>query len=98
PPVTQGIARRAFEEYVLEHVGNGGPPPTVTNKWLDEAIQKLLPTHMQLIMGIGSAEEIALAEVKATEQMKATKVQGHDADPELAVAEVEMKCPVKIGR
>jgi len=23
----------------------------------DEAIQKLLPTHMQLIMGIGSAEE-----------------------------------------
>ena len=94
PPFAQGIARRAVEEYVLEHVGNGGPPPTVTNKWLDEAIQKLLPTHMQLIMGIGSAEEIALAEVKATEQMKATKVQGHDADPELAVAEVEMKCPV----
>jgi len=94
PPFAQGIARRAVEEYVLEHVGNGGPPPTVTNKWLDEAIQKLLPTHMQLIMGIGSAEEIALAEVKATEQMKATKVQGHDADPELAVAEVETKCPV----
>ena len=94
PPFAQGIARRAVEEYVLEHVGNGGPPPTVTSKWLDEAIQKLLPTHMQLIMGIGSAEEIALAEVKATEQMKATKVQGHDADPELAVAEVETKCPV----
>ena len=94
PPFAQGIARRAVEEYILEHVGNGGPPPTVTNKWLDEAIQKLLPTHMQLIMGIGSAEEIALAEVKATEQMKATKVQGHDADPELAVAEVETKCPV----
>ncbi len=49
---------------------------------------------MQLIMGIGNAEEIALAEVKATEQMKATKVQGHDADPEPAVAEVETKCPV----
>ena len=49
---------------------------------------------MQLIMGIGTAEEIALAEVKATEQMKATKVQGHDADPEPAVAEVETKCPL----
>ncbi|HZE93321.1 MAG TPA: PCP reductase family protein, partial [Gemmatimonadales bacterium] len=94
PPFAQGIARRAVEEYVLEKVGNAAPPPTVTNKWLDEAIQKLLPTHMQLIMGIGSAEEIALAEVKATEQMKATKVQGHDADPHPEVAEVETKCPV----
>jgi nucleotide-binding universal stress UspA family protein len=94
PPFAQGIARRAVEEYVLEKVGNGSPPPTVTNKWLDEAIQKLLPTHMQLIMGIGSAEEIALAEVKATEQMKATKVQGHDADPEPVTPEVETKCPV----
>ena len=94
PPFAQGIARRAVEEYVLEKVGNAAPPPTVTNKWLDEAIQKLLPTHMQLIMGIGSAEEVALAEVKATEQMKATKVQGHDADPELATPEVETKCPV----
>jgi len=94
PPFAQGIARRAVEEYVLEKVGNAGPPPTVTNKWLDEAIQKLLPTHMQLIMGIGSAEEIALAEVKATEQLKATKVQGHDVDPEPAVAEIETKCPV----
>jgi len=94
PPFAQGIARRAVEEYVLEKVGNAGPPPTVTNKWLDEAIQKLLPTHMQLIMGIGSAEEIALAEVKATEQLKATKVQGHDVDPEPAVTEIETKCPV----
>ncbi len=94
PPFAQGIARRAVEEYVLEKVGGAGPPPTVTNKWLDEAIQKLLPTHMQLIMGIGSAEEIALAEVKATEQMKATKVQGHDADPEPLADEVETKCPV----
>jgi len=94
PPFAQGIARRAVEEYVLEKVGNAGPPPTVTNKWLDEAIQKLLPTHMQLIMGIGSAEEIALAEVKATEQMKATKVQGSDADPVPAVPMIETKCPV----
>src|SRR6266511_3444718 len=92
PPFAQGIARRAVEEYVLEQTH--GEPATVTNKWLDEAIRKLLPTHMQLIMGIGSAEEIALAEVKAQEQMKATKVQGHDADPEPADAEVEVKCPV----
>jgi nucleotide-binding universal stress UspA family protein len=94
PPFAQGIARRAVEEYVLENVGNSGPPPTVTNKWLDEAIRKLLPTHMQLIMGIGNAEEIALAEVKATEQMKATKVQGSDADPLPVVPMIETKCPV----
>jgi hypothetical protein len=72
----------------------GGTTGTVTNRWLDEAITKLLPTHMQLIMGIGTAEEIVLAEVKATEQLKATKVQGHDADPQPAVNEVEAKCPV----
>src|SRR5690348_6866427 len=90
PPFAQGIARRAVEEYVLER-SNGQP---ATNKWLDEAIQKLLPTHMQLIMGIGSAEELALAEVKATEQLKATKIQGHDADPVPAVPMVETKCPV----
>src|SRR5207249_1462624 len=71
-----------------------GEPATVTNKWLDEAIRKLLPTHMQLIMGIGTAEEIALAEVKAQEQMKGTKVQGHDADPQPLTPEVEVKCPV----
>jgi len=92
PPFAQGIARRAVEEYLLEQTG--GVPGTVTNRWLDEAIKKLLPTHMQLIMGIGTAEEVALAEVKATEQLKATKVQGHDADPEPIVAEVETRCPV----
>jgi len=92
PPFAQGIARRAVEEYVLEHTADQAA--TVTNKWLDEAIQKLLPTHMQLIMGIGSVEELALAEVKATEQLKATKVQGHDADPDPAVAMVETQCPV----
>jgi nucleotide-binding universal stress UspA family protein len=91
PPFAQGIARRAVEEYLIEH--NGGPS-TVTNKWLDEAIQKLLPTHMQLIMGIGSAEEIALAEVKATEQLKATKVQGSDDDPEPDRPLVAASCPV----
>src|SRR5436853_472859 len=71
-----------------------GEPATVTNKWLDEAIRKLLPTHMQLIMGIGTAEEIALAEVKAQEQMKATKVLGHDADPQPLTPDVEVRCPV----
>jgi hypothetical protein len=45
-------------------------------------------------MGIGTAEELALAEVKAQEQLKATKVQGHDADPEPANPEVEVRCPV----
>jgi hypothetical protein len=49
---------------------------------------------MQLIMGIGTAEELALAEVKAQEQMKATKVQGHDADPQPLAPVVEVKCPV----
>jgi nucleotide-binding universal stress UspA family protein len=92
PPFAQGIARRAVEEYVLEQTH--GEAATVTNKWLDEAIRKLLPTHMQLIMGIGTAEEIALAEVKAQEQMKATKVQGHDADPQPLTPDVEVRCPV----
>src|SRR6266545_2166741 len=94
PPFAQGIARRAVEEYVLEQTHGAPGGATVTNRWLDEAIRKLLPTHMQLIMGIGTAEEIALAEVKAQEQMKATKVQGRDDDPEPADAEVEVKCPV----
>ncbi|MGH7717922.1 MAG: universal stress protein [Gemmatimonadaceae bacterium] len=89
PPFAQGIARRAVEEYVLEQGGD-----IVTNRWLDDAIRKLLPTHMQLIMGIGSAEEIALAEVKAEEQMKRTRVSGHDDDPVPAEAVTEVKCPV----
>jgi nucleotide-binding universal stress UspA family protein len=54
--------------------------PMVTGERLDEAIKKLLPTHMQLIMGIGTAEELALAEVKAAEAMKRTVVEGVDAD------------------
>jgi nucleotide-binding universal stress UspA family protein len=66
--------------------------PMVTNERLDEAIQKLLPTHMQLIMGIGTAEELALAEVKAQEAMKRTVVSGVDADPEPG-AMITVKCP-----
>ncbi len=67
--------------------------PMVTGERLDEAIKKLLPTHMQLIMGIGTAEELALAEVKAEEAMKRTTVEGHDADPIPAGPTVTVKCP-----
>jgi hypothetical protein len=47
---------------------------------------------MQLIMGIGTAEELALAEVKAEEAMKRTVVMGVDSDPDAAPM-VEAKCP-----
>jgi nucleotide-binding universal stress UspA family protein len=89
PPFAQGIARRAVEEYVLEQGGD-----LVTGRWLDEAIKKLLPTHMQLIMGIGDAEELARAELKAEEQMAKTVVLGSDADVEPAGRLVEVRCPV----
>src|SRR5947199_937147 len=92
PPFAQGIARRAVEEYVLEQTH--GEPATVTNARLDEAIRKLLPTHMQLIMGIGTAEEIVLAEIKAEEQLKKTHVVGRDDDPLPAQPVVEVRCPV----
>lgn len=88
PPFAQGIARRAVEEYTMERGGG-----TVTNQWLDQAIQKLLPTHMQLIMGIGDAEELVRAEVKAEEQMAKTLVLGRDDDAEPAGATVEVACP-----
>jgi nucleotide-binding universal stress UspA family protein len=67
--------------------------PAVTNERLDEAITKLLPTHMQLIMGIGTAEELALAEVKAADAMKRTVVQGADDDVDVS-STVESRCPV----
>jgi nucleotide-binding universal stress UspA family protein len=67
--------------------------PMVTGARLDEAIKKLLPTHMQLIMGIGTAEELALAEVKADEAMKRTVVEGSDADAVPAEAMISVKCP-----
>src|SRR3970282_2101947 len=69
------------------------PLPMVTNDRLDEAIRKLLPTHMQLIMGIGTAEELALAGGKAEEAMKRTVAEGSDADPEPATPMLETKCP-----
>jgi nucleotide-binding universal stress UspA family protein len=89
PPFAQGIARKAVEEYVLEQGGD-----IVTTARLDEAIRKLLPTHMQLIMGIGTAEEIVLAEIKAEEQLKKTHVVGRDDDPLPAQPVVEVRCPV----
>jgi nucleotide-binding universal stress UspA family protein len=89
PPFAQGIARKAVEEFVIEQGGD-----IVTNPRLDTAIQKLLPTHMQLIMGIGNAEEIALAEVKAEEQLRKTRVAGHDDDPLPSEPLVETRCPV----
>jgi nucleotide-binding universal stress UspA family protein len=67
--------------------------PMVTGVRLDEAIKKLLPTHMQLIMGIGTAEELAMAEVKAEEAMKRTSVEGFDADAVPAEAMISVKCP-----
>ncbi|MGH7481198.1 MAG: universal stress protein [Longimicrobiales bacterium] len=73
--------------------GGGDALPTVTNERLDEAISKLLPTHMQLIMGIGTAEELALAEVKAQEAMKRTVVEGRDADEVAAEPVVTTTCP-----
>ena len=88
---------------VVHGDGNGHAPsngdgklrglPTVTGERLDEAIQKLLPTHMQLIMGIGTAEELALAEIKAEEAMKRTLVEGRDADDAPTVRLVAAKCP-----
>jgi nucleotide-binding universal stress UspA family protein len=73
-------------------LGAGGLP-MVTSARLDEAITKLLPTHMQLIMGIGTAEELALAEVKAEEAMKRTLVSGLDADPQPDVPMITATCP-----
>lgn len=89
PPFAQGIARRAVEEYTVEHGAE-----LVTNKWLDEAIKKLLPTHMQLLMGLGDAEELARAEIKAEEQMAKTLVLGNEEDGEMAGAVVDVKCPM----
>ncbi|MFQ5888841.1 MAG: universal stress protein [Gemmatimonadota bacterium] len=94
PPFALGIARKAVEEFVLENVEHTPPElPTVTNEWLDRAIRRLLPTHMQLIMGVGDAEELALAEVKAEEAMKRTVVETHDADVFESPRPVETKCP-----
>ncbi len=80
--------------------GEAGPAlrredlPVVTGERLDEAIQKLLPTHMQLVMGIGDAEELALAEVKAEEAMKRTVVATRDADRFEEPLPVVQRCPV----
>ncbi|WP_428274545.1 universal stress protein [Candidatus Palauibacter sp.] len=77
-----------------EELWNRDQLPVVTNERLDEAIKKLLPTHMQLVMGIGDAEELALAEVKADEAMKRTVVETSDADAFESPLPVMAKCPV----
>lgn len=64
PPFAQGIARKAVEEWCEERGHT-----VVTQALLDAAIRDLLPTHMQLVMGIGKAEEIARAELKAEEAL-----------------------------
>ena len=88
PPFAQGIARRAVEEYTAE---NGAD--LVTNKWLSAAIEKLLPTHMQLLMGIGDAEELARAEVKAEEQMAKTLIMGSEQDGDMQGTTIDVTCP-----
>ena len=94
PPFALGIARRAVEEFVLENAAyDESERPTVTNEWLDTAIKKLLPTHMQLIMGIGDAEELVLAELKAEEAMKRTVVMTSDEDVLSSPPPVEVTCP-----
>jgi len=87
-----GEAAGARNGAAVPPLGEGGLP-MVTGERLDEAIRKLLPTHMQLIMGIGTAEELALAEVKAQEAMKRTVVEGKDADPAPEAATITVKCP-----
>ncbi|MDP2498960.1 MAG: universal stress protein [Candidatus Palauibacterales bacterium] len=67
--------------------------PVVTNERLDEAIEKLLPTHMQMVMGIGDAEEIARAEVKAEEAMERTVVHGHEDEEDPEPPAVVEECP-----
>ncbi|HUH13518.1 MAG TPA: universal stress protein [Longimicrobiales bacterium] len=93
-------AKKAAEGSSPEKNGAGtGKPlakeqlPVVTSERLDEAIKKLLPTHMQLIMGIGTAEELASAEIKAQEAMKRTVVEGRDEDAVPEAPMVSVKCP-----
>ncbi len=93
---TRPVAGAGLHEANGNGVGREAGPrslPTVTGPRLDEAIRKLLPTHMQMIMGIGTAEELALAEVKAEEAMKRTVVEGSDLDPAPDVAMISVKCP-----
>ena len=92
--VGQAANGRANGDSEKAELWNRDQLPVVTNERLDEAIKKLLPTHMQLVMGIGDAEELALAEVKAGEAMKRTVVETSDADAFEAPLPVMAKCPV----
>lgn len=88
------VANQTGSESTGPVIANRDQLPVVTNERLDEAIKKLLPTHMQLVMGIGDAEELALAEVKAGEAMKRTVVMSSDADQFAEPMPVITKCPV----
>lgn len=88
PLFAQGIARRGVEEFVRDAGGH-----IVTNELLDRAIRKLLPTHMQLIMGLGETAEQTEAERKAEERMAATTVLGNDDDDDPAGGMIEVRCP-----
>ncbi|MDE2879196.1 universal stress protein [Candidatus Palauibacter soopunensis] len=92
--VGQAANGRGNAESEKAELWNRDQLPVVTNERLDEAIKKLLPTHMQLVMGIGDAEELALAEVKANEAMKRTVVETSDADAFETPLPVMAKCPV----
>src|SRR5207245_562791 len=96
PPFAQGIARRAVEEYVLEQTH--GEPATVTNRWLDEAIKQLLPTHMQHIMGIGTAEDVDTMMVMFSE-LRDKQIRGEanglQAFIEEAKAQGITRCPIR---
>ena len=56
-----------------------------TRAWIADNVQ---------INATGAIPGGSSAEVKATEQMKATKVQGHDSDTEPLTPVMEVKCPV----
>jgi hypothetical protein len=48
---------------------------------------------MQLLMGIGDAEELARAEVKAEEQMAKTLIMGNEQDGDIQGATIDVTCP-----
>jgi len=98
PPFAYGIALRAVESYVIQNCPTGdGDLPVVTTARLDEAIRELLPSHMQLLMGLGSGEELALAEVRAEDAMKRSLVQGTEADHDAEPPAIRVECP-RTGR
>jgi hypothetical protein len=81
PPFAVAIARHAVADFVKEKYGAGDDSAVVTAERLDEAIRELLPSHMQVLMGIGPAQELAEAEVRAETALAGMPVIGSDDDP-----------------